>query len=252
MEYTVKGLAALAGVSTRTLRYYDQIDLLKPTRISEGGYRIYGRETVDRLQLILFYRALGVRLEEIKRIMDDPDFDALAALEHHHAELLKEQDRIAQQISNVEKTIRSKKGGAQMSDQEKFEGFKKRKLEENEAKYGEEIREKYGEETIRQSNRKWMNMTEQDHNEMNVLEQRLAGILKEGATSPEPSEEMYRQAATLHKEWLMYTWTDYSKAAHQGLAEMYVEDPRFRKYYDDIAPGAAQFLRDAIVDHMDE
>ncbi|MFC3420085.1 MerR family transcriptional regulator [Salinicoccus hispanicus] len=249
MEYTVKDLAALAGVSTRTLRYYDQIGLLTTTR-SQNGYRIYHKEAVDRLQLILFYRTLGVRLEEIKRIIDDPEFDALVALENHHTALLEEQDRLAERISNVEKTIRSKKGGTQMSDQEKFEGFKKDRLEENETRYGKEIREQYGEETISRSNEKWMNMTRRDYGEMKALEQKLADVLKEGATSVEPPESLYEQAAVLHREWLMYTWTTYSKDAHRGLAETYVGDERFRKYYDDIAPGAAQFLRDAIVEYM--
>lgn len=83
MEYTVNRLAKMAGVSTRTLRYYDEIGLLQPSRISSNGYRIYGRKGVDRLQQILFYRELGVPLEEIKRILSSEDFDGLAALESH-------------------------------------------------------------------------------------------------------------------------------------------------------------------------
>ncbi|NLM27171.1 MAG: MerR family transcriptional regulator, partial [Clostridiaceae bacterium] len=67
MEYTVNKLAKLAGVSTRTLRYYDEIGLLVPARISSNGYRIYGRNEVDRLQQILFYRELDVPLDEIRR-----------------------------------------------------------------------------------------------------------------------------------------------------------------------------------------
>jgi DNA-binding transcriptional MerR regulator len=80
MEYTIQKLAKLAGVSKRTLRYYDEIDLLKPARINSSGYRIYSQKEVDRLQQILFYRELGVDLHSIKEIMTDPTFDRAKAL----------------------------------------------------------------------------------------------------------------------------------------------------------------------------
>lgn len=80
MEYTVQKLAQLAGVSTRTLRYYDEIGILKPARINSSGYRIYSQAEVDRLQQILLYRTLGVRLDIIKDILTAPSFDALTAL----------------------------------------------------------------------------------------------------------------------------------------------------------------------------
>lgn len=67
MGYTVQELARLAGISPRTIRYYDEIGLLKPARFSTSGYRLYGQAEVDRLQQILFYRELGVELKAIKR-----------------------------------------------------------------------------------------------------------------------------------------------------------------------------------------
>lgn len=97
MEYTVKKLANLAGVSTRTLRYYDEIGILKPARISSCGYRIYGQKEVNRLQQILFYREMDVSLEDIKRILDSPSFDEVVALKEHRKKLLekKTSDRFA-------------------------------------------------------------------------------------------------------------------------------------------------------------
>ncbi|WP_031547891.1 MerR family transcriptional regulator [Salinicoccus luteus] len=249
MEYTVKALADLAGVSRRTLRYYDQIGLLAPARINSSGYRIYGRAEVDRLQLILFYRTLGIALDEIGKIIDDPEFDAAEALRAHHAALLEERRALDRLIRNVERTIEAKEGGIHMRDREKFEGLKQRKLEENEAQYGAEIREKYGEDTVRASNEKWMGMSSDDYDRMTAIEAELKEVLK--AAVDAPSEAHARKAAQLHKEWLMYTWNEYSKEAHQGLAEMYVTDARFRKYYDDVAPGAAEFLRAAIVQHAE-
>lgn len=89
MEYTISKLAKLANVSARTLRYYDEINLLKPTRISSAGYRIYGQQEVDRLQQILFFRELDVDLETITSIMNDPNFDKNKALQSHLRELIK-------------------------------------------------------------------------------------------------------------------------------------------------------------------
>ena len=83
MEYSIQQLARLSGVTTRTLRWYDKIGLLKPSRVAESGYRYYGSEQVDRLQDILYYRALGVELARIRECLDDPSFDRLAALQSH-------------------------------------------------------------------------------------------------------------------------------------------------------------------------
>ena len=109
MEYTVQKLAKLAGVSGRTLRYYDQIGLLTPERVSESGYRIYGEKEIDKLQQILFYRELGIRLEEIGRILSDPAYDALGALSEYRDKLIQRQKGLALLIKNVEKTDRSEK-----------------------------------------------------------------------------------------------------------------------------------------------
>ena len=140
MEYTINKLAKLAGVSTRTLRYYDEFGLLSPARVSSNGYRIYGQKEVDQLQQILFYRELDVPLEEIRRILASADFDGLSALQSHLAALLARQKQLDLLIANVEKTIKGMKGEAIMSDQEKFEGFLKKLVDDNEEQYGEEIR----------------------------------------------------------------------------------------------------------------
>jgi DNA-binding transcriptional MerR regulator len=124
MEYSVNKLAVLAGVSTRTLRYYDQIGLLTPKRISSNGYRIYGREEVDKLQQILFFRELGIPLEEIKNILSDENFDSRRALEEHLKALELRREQLDKLIMNVSKTIKAMKGELAMSDKEKFEGFK--------------------------------------------------------------------------------------------------------------------------------
>lgn len=252
MEYTVQKLARMSGVTTRTLRYYDEIGILKPARINSSGYRIYGSREVDRLQQILFYRELGMTLEEIKKIILSPCFDEIQALKSHYEKLLAEKARLNMLITNVEKTIAQKEGRIYMSDNEKFEGFKKSLINENERKYGAEIRSKYGNEAVDKSNEKFMNMTKEQFDEFTELGQKLNELLKQACESGDPAGELGQKVADLHRQWLCFTWPEYSKEAHAGLAEMYVQDERFKEYYDKICPGAAEFLRDAILNYTGE
>ena len=101
MEYSIQELSRLSGVTTRTLRWYDQIGLLKPSRVAESGYRYYGRAEVDRLQDILYYRALGVELARIKECLDDPSFDRLAALERHLAVLEAKREHLGRRKEGI-------------------------------------------------------------------------------------------------------------------------------------------------------
>ncbi|NOV00737.1 MerR family transcriptional regulator [Paenibacillus planticolens] len=246
MEYTVQSLGKLAGVSTRTLRYYDEIELLKPARINSSGYRIYGQAEVDRLQLILFYRELGVNLDRIKELINAPAFHAADALKEHREQLLDKRAQLDMLIANVEKTIASQEGRISMTDKEKFEGFKQQLIDENEKKYGEEIREKYGDDAVNSSNQKVKNMTQEEHEEVARLANEVAASLSEAYQTGDPAGEEAQRAAHLHRQWLSCYWSHYSKEAHAGLAQMYVDDERFKAYYDHKQPGTAQFLRDAI------
>lgn len=246
MEYTIQKLGRLAGVSTRTLRYYDEIGLLKPARTNSSGYRIYGQREVDLLQQILFYRELGLSLEDIRSIVTDPGFDSARALREHRNQLLDKRKQLDALIANVEKTMASQEGRMTMSDQEKFEGFKKQLIEENEQKYGREIREKYGEAKVQESNRKLMNMTEEEYEKVTQLANEVNATLAEAFKTGDPSSELAQKAVELHKQWLTFYWNEYSKEAHAGLAQMYVDDERFKAYYDKDQPGTAEFLRDAV------
>ena len=144
MEYTIQQLSRLSGVTTRALRWYDKLGLLKPSGRTEGGYRRYGPAEVDRLQDILYYRALGVELARVKAILDDPSYDRLAVLRDHLSALEEERERIQRLIDSVRETIRTQERNEIMNDEKKFEAFKRQFVEENERLYGAEAREKYG------------------------------------------------------------------------------------------------------------
>ncbi|AEG59701.1 MerR family transcriptional regulator [Desulforamulus ruminis] len=246
MEYTVNKLAKLAGVSTRTLRYYDELGLLSPARISSNGYRIYGQKEIDRLQQILFYRELGVPLEEIRNILASKDFNGLSALESHLSALLARRKQLDLLIANVEKTVKAMKGEIVMSDQEKFEGFLQKLVDDNEQQYGKEVRAKYGDESVNRSNAKVLNMSKEQYVELEKLTAELNETLKAAFEQGDPTGELAQKTCELHKKWLCFYWDDYSKEAHIGVTQMYVDDPRFTAYYDKIAPGCAAFLRDAV------
>lgn len=246
MEYTIQKLGLLAGVSTRTLRYYDEIGILKPARINSSGYRIYGQKEVDKLQQILFYKELGLHLDKIREIVNSPSFNAAKALNDHREQLLDKRLQLDRLIANVEKTIASNEGRITMTDEEKFEGFKQKMVEDNENKYGKEIREKYGDDTVNKSNQKVLNMTQSEHDEVTKLSEELHTTLAEAFKTGDPAGKLAQKAAELHKQWLTFYWNEYSKEGHAGLAQMYVDDERFTAYYDKDQPGTAEFLRDAI------
>lgn len=247
MEYTINKLAKLAGISTRTLRYYDELGLLSPVRLSSNGYRIYGQKEVKRLQQILFYRELGISLDNIKNIILSDNFDSVEALQGHLTSLLAKRKQLNLLIANVEKSIKAEKGEIIMKDQEKFEGFIEKIIDENEQKYGEEIREKYGDDVVNRSNAKLKGMTSEQYTQLEALSLELNNTLKAAFEQGNPAGELAQKACELHKKWLCYYWDDYSKEAHIGVTQMYVDDPRFTSYYDKIAVGCAAFLRDAVL-----
>lgn len=246
MEYTVRKLGMMAGISTRTLRYYDEIGILKPARINSSGYRIYGQKEVDRLQQILFYRELGVSLESIKDIMSASSFDEVTALREHREKLLEKRQQLDLILANVEKTIAVKEGRTTMNDKEKFAGFKQELIDTNEKEYGKEIRAKYGNEAVDKSNNKIKNMTETQYDEITKLGETVLETLNDAFETGDPAGELAQKAADLHRQWLSFYWDSYSKEAHAGVAQMYVDDERFKAYYEKKHPGAAEFLRDAV------
>lgn len=247
MEYTVKALAELAGVTPRTLRWYDQTGLLKPLRTTEAGYRLYGPKQLDRLQDILFYRELGLDLASIRTILDDPAFDRQAALQSHLTELKVRRARLDELILTVQRTIDNIKGGTKMTDQEKFEAFKRRVVAANEAAFGQEIRQRYGDEEADRANACVLALTQEEYTAWKALGdeilQALTAAVQAGAAPAGPEGQ---RIAQLHRRWLSYSWEAYTPQAHAGLAELYVSDPRFTAYYDREVSGCAAFLRDAV------
>jgi len=165
-----------------------------------------------------------------------------------HLEALKnKREQIDLLITNVQNTINATERNAIMNNNEKFLGFKQDLINENEKNYGKEIREKYGNENINASYDKMMGLSAEQYNEIQLLTDLINSSLKTAFEQGDPSSEAAQKVCSLHKKWLGYFWNHYSSEAHQNLVENYVNDPRFRKYYDKIAIGCVEFLRDAML-----
>lgn len=248
MEYTIQALSHLSGVTTRALRWYDKIGLLTPSGRTEGNYRLYGPAEVDRLQDILYYRALGVELAQVKRILDDPSYNRLAVLRSHLAALEAERERVQGLINSVKETILTQERDEIMIDEKKFEAFKRGALEEYRKTYEAESREQYGDVEVDAMLTRLQGVTQEQYAEWESLGKEILEKLSAAVTAgTDPAGEVGKELAALHQRWLTVTGNQYDVQRHRGLAELYVQDERFTAYYDREVPGCARFLRDAVL-----
>lgn len=244
MAYSIQALAQLAGVSPRTLRYYDQIGLLPASRNPDNGYREYSASAVDRLQLIRYFQAFGFSLTAIQSLLEQSATDQTAALAQQRAELATKRDHLTDLLNTLDRTLAARKGGPQMTDSEKFAAFKRQQLTDNDRKFGKEARQLYGQEPVNASQQRFGKLSEADYQAMQETEQHLFTTLKAVATSGDLASPTAEEVYQLHRQWLCFTWNNYSAAAHQGLAQMYLDDDRFASYYNDRVglPNAAKTL----------
>jgi len=246
MSHTVKQLADLAGISVRTLHYYDQIGLLKPQRVNENGYREYGEKEILCLQQILFFRELDFGLEEIKAIIDKPDFDMMQALKLHRTLLQRKVDRLHGLIETVDKTLLNLKGELTMSEKEYYGGFSR----EQQEKYEQEIKEKYGDKALNESRRRMKKWNPEEFKRITEESNAIFTAIKENMAKGHDSREVQEQVKRLHR-WLNNFYScDYEIL--KGLGHLYNEHPDFvkmyRTRYDEKMP---EFLLQAIEYYCD-
>lgn len=248
-RYTIGEVTRMSGASARALRLYEDAGLLNPTRRA-NGYRSYSQADIDRLQEILLLRHAGIAIADIPSLLSGSAHERAAFLRSHLARLEQERRKLDLLISTVERTIESQTKGTPMKDEEKFEGMKRSLIEENECKYGAEMRERYGDGTIDESNRKMLNLTQEQFDRFNELGLQIVNELERAVHEGiDPLGEAGERMYEMHREWLGFTWNFYTPEAHCGLAEGYVADDRFRAYYDKNIEGCAAWLRDAICAH---
>jgi MerR family transcriptional regulator, thiopeptide resistance regulator len=239
MAYTVKKLAAMSGVSVRTLHLYDGLGLLRPAYRAANGYRFYEEPQILMLQQILFYRELGFELKQIKRIIDQPSFDRIAALESHRRVLTKNLDRTQKLVETVDRTIEHLKGTKRMKNQEMFSGFSP----EVQARYEHQLVERFGESAkghIAQSKAKVKDWTKADWESSRTafaeICQDLTQLMGQGLPEDSPSvQDIIRR----HYRWLKRFWTP-TRESYAGYAQLIV-DSELRAAYETHHPKLPEF-----------
>jgi len=242
MRYTVKQLSDLAGVSPRTLHYYDEVGLLKPSSVGENGYRYYSEQSALRLQQILFYRELDVNLREIRLILDQPDFDVLLALQAHRRGLKERVARLNGLMETIDKTMAHMRGERNMSTGELFEGFD----EETQKRYEEEASRLWGEKHVKESRRRWDSYSKE----------KRAAILAEGGEiyrglvthlGEDPASAPVQEGVARWHQNLRYFYEPTTDIL-RGLGQAYSQHPEFRATFTKMHPDLPEFLT-AAIDH---
>ena len=243
MGYSVGKAANLAGVTVKALHHYDEIGLLSPVGRSEAGYRIYGDADLQRLQQILFYRELGLALEEIATILDDPRTDAVGHLRRQRGLLTERIGRLRKMVAAIDREMEAREMDIKLTPEERLEIFGDFRPEDHE----EEVERRWGDtEAYRQSRRRVAGYTKEDwlriKAEAKQVEEDLAAAFEAGAA---PESERAMDAVEAHRRHIDRWFYECGHQMHRGLGEMYVGDERFRAHYDGRSPGLSGFIRDA-------
>lgn len=243
MEYTIKHMAQLAGTTSRTLRHYDHLGLLTPSRISSNGYRYYNDDSALRLQQILLLKHLGMPLEDIRQALETSPLELLIQL---RTSLENERTIINQRITSVTQTIDAHSKGKTMSAKDSLQGFNDN--------YKDEVIARWGQDAFNESNQWWKNMSaDRQHQftaDVESLNLEWVGAVESGI---EPSSAAAQEIARKHVAWLAsipgtpaHNGTQEATRRYVvGLAHMYPADPRFAANYGGV--DGAMFVRDALM-----
>ena len=245
MTYTINELAKLSNVTTRTLRYYDQLGLLTPAQIGNNGYRYYNRENLLRLQQILFFRELEVPLKDIRILIDRPDFDLVEALQQHRSALEKRAERMKTLIETIDQTIATFKGEWIMSEKEYFEGF-------DESQYAEEAQQRWGNTPqYAKSQRKWGSFSKQEKEAIQAKSGDITARMVGTNPNAKPDDPEVQAAVAEYHAFISDNFYRCDVAFMRGLADMWESDPRFAANYEKIREGGAAFVKEAVYIYCD-
>ena len=239
MTYTIKEIADLAGVTTRTIRYYDEIGLLSPADTGGNGYRYYDQGSLLQLQQILFFRELDVPLKDIVLMMSRPDFNLRQALEDHRRALHQRAQRLEKLIDTVDQTIATLQGEWIMSEKDYFEGF-------DESQYAEETKQRWGHTPqYAESQRKWGSYSKEQKDAIKA-EAKGFSLRMVGNADSKPGDPDVQAAVGEYHAYINKYFYTCDVEFMRNLADMWVEDARFAINYERIRDGGAKFVREAV------
>lgn len=246
MKYTVKQLAEYSGVSTRTLRFYDQISLLSPAFYSESGYRYYGQNELLILQQILFFRELGFHLNDIKNIILSDGFDLKKSLKIHKDHLIQKINNLNDLVATVDMTIDYITRKTEMKDKEfeMFRNFKKQVeisnyFKENVNENIENLLEEIKQNTLKLSQANMKKMEKETNEWSNALKQ-------QNINHSSPSSEAVQEiVAKFFKRYQQFCHPTASQIIELVKAE--VKHPEMKKHFESIHPEFAEFYLNAVI-----
>jgi MerR family transcriptional regulator, thiopeptide resistance regulator len=246
---TVGAVATLTGVSVRTLHHYDHIGLVVPSVRTPAGYRGYTDSDIERLHLVLVYRSVGLPLDEIRTLLDDETADVVEHLRRQHELLLEQAERLDHTIKAVEELMNAHRDGIQLTAEEQVEIFGTTAFGEE---YAAEAEQRWGDtDAWKQSQQRVSKFTKQDWIDIKAdVDKLLADLAAAKRDGVEPGSAAANELAARHRGSIE-RYYDCDDEMHRCLAEMYLADERFTRYYDDVELRLAQFVHDIVIASID-
>ena len=240
---TIGALARLAGVTVRTLHHYDRIGLVVPEERTAAGYRLYGRRQMERLQEVLFFRELGLPLDEIRRIVGQPTYRREAALSRQRDLLTERAAHLHDLIAAVDAALGAEREGTRMTNEEMLEVFG----DFDPSRYEEEARQRWGDtEAYRESARRTRRYGKADWERIKEegaeIDNAFLALMARGVPATDPSAA---EIAERHRAHISRWFYECTPEIHAGLGQMYVADPRFTESIDRAGPGLAAYMSEA-------
>lgn len=247
MTMTIGQMAAQAGISPRALRYYEEQGLIEPKR-GDGGYRVYDEADARRLAQVLVLRSCHLPLATIRRLVHDAGADLADTLRAHLRALESQGASLNAAIERTKAALTTIERMEDMSTKDSFEMMKERGLRDFESEYGEEARKLYGDDVIEDANARMMALTKDEWDAKELLEESIKVQLRLAMATGDPASDAARELVSMHRRWIGIHWGKVPEPdQYLGLAQGYLQDPRFVRYYDSAAgEGATEFLVEAI------
>lgn len=244
--YKINEISKITGISPRMLRHYDKLDLLRPNKSCDNNYRIYTNKDLCKLQEILFFRELDFSLEEIKTILDNPNYNRIEAFKQQKSLLLKKIERLNRIVSTLNESMKKTEKEKKMTEKS-FKDFSMKEIEQ----YKKEVKELYGNTTaFKEYEEKTKNHKENDfkriQSEMNKKLESIAIHMAKGFDSKEVQGALHE-----YREYINTNFYSCTLDIFRGLGELYTSDKRFTSNIDGIKTGLSEFLKRAITFYCD-
>jgi DNA-binding transcriptional MerR regulator len=242
--WTVGQVADELGVTVRTLHHYDEIGLVSPSGRSPAGYRLYGAGDLQRLQNVVVYRRLGFPLEAIGALLDASGADLTSHLRRQRDAVMSRLDELSGLVTAIDRALEKQMSGIQLSKDEQRELFGEGFSED----YAAEARERWGDSDMwKQSQSRTAGYTKADWVEVKAEMDAVNAAFVEAKRAGEPAtSERAMDAAEMHRRHIDDRFYALTPQFHRNLGDMYLSDPRFTATYEDLEPGLAHYVRDAI------